>query len=67
MKQSTAMWKRYGGSQLKSNAYLWMIWAEITVCLAFSIICWLYLRGILAPRYDDRCVVVWLSITLTRE
>jgi hypothetical protein len=33
---------------------LWMIWAEIAVCLAFSIACWLYIRGIIAPRYQSK-------------
>ncbi|KAG9756849.1 hypothetical protein KCU73_g4711, partial [Aureobasidium melanogenum] len=51
MKQTTAMGHRYGFSGIKSNAYVWMIWAEITVCLAFSIVCWLYLRGIVAPSF----------------
>ncbi|KAI4717071.1 hypothetical protein E4T48_06694 [Aureobasidium sp. EXF-10727] len=50
MKQTTAMYKRYGLRRL-SNAYVWMIWAEISVCLAFSIACWLYLRGIIAPSF----------------
>ncbi|KAI4816159.1 hypothetical protein E4T45_10607, partial [Aureobasidium sp. EXF-8846] len=50
MKQSTAMYNRYGFRRL-SNAYLWMIWAEIAVCLAFSIACWLYIRGIIAPSF----------------
>ncbi|KEQ64831.1 uncharacterized protein M437DRAFT_13838, partial [Aureobasidium melanogenum CBS 110374] len=49
MKQTTAMFRRYG--VLKSNAYVWMIWAEVAVCLSFSIICWLYLRGIIAPSF----------------
>ncbi|KAK6002746.1 hypothetical protein QM012_001496 [Aureobasidium pullulans] len=48
LKQTTAMYRRYGRL---NNAYVWMIWAEIAVCLAFSIICWLYLRGILAPSF----------------
>jgi hypothetical protein len=67
MKQTTAMGHRYGFSGIKSNAYVWMIWAEITVCLAFSIVCWLYLRGIVAPRYEGKYVAVYLTILLTRE
>ncbi|KAI5235839.1 hypothetical protein E4T42_09616 [Aureobasidium subglaciale] len=50
LKQSSAMYQRYGLRRL-SNAYVWMIWAEILVCLSFSIICWLYLRGIVAPSF----------------
>ena len=32
------------------NAYVWMVWLEILVCLVFSIICWLHLRGVISPR-----------------
>jgi hypothetical protein len=62
MKQSTAMFKRYGLRRL-SNAYLWMIWAEIAVCLAFSIACWLYIRGIITPRYVDKLAIVIRHLT----
>ncbi|THZ36890.1 hypothetical protein D6C90_06870 [Aureobasidium pullulans] len=50
LKQSSAMYQRYGLRRL-SNAYVWMIWSEIAVCLAFSVVCWLYLRGIIAPSF----------------
>ncbi|RPB03848.1 hypothetical protein L873DRAFT_1760369 [Choiromyces venosus 120613-1] len=33
------------------SIYVWMIWGEIFVCLAFSIICWLYLDGIIGPSF----------------
>jgi hypothetical protein len=62
MKQSTAMYNRYGFRRL-SNAYLWMIWAEIAVCLAFSIACWLYIRGIIAPRYGSNPAIVISRVT----
>ncbi|KAM5357549.1 hypothetical protein ACJZ2D_016156 [Fusarium nematophilum] len=33
------------------NAYVWMIWLEILVCLIFSIICWLHLKGYIPPSF----------------
>ncbi|PWW76936.1 hypothetical protein C7212DRAFT_279255 [Tuber magnatum] len=33
------------------SVYVWMIWGEIFVCLAFSIICWLYLDGTIGPSF----------------
>lgn len=33
------------------SIYIWMIWMELFVCLAFSIICWIHLDGGIPPRY----------------
>lgn len=33
------------------STYVWMIWLELLVCLAFSIICWIHLDGGIPPRY----------------
>jgi hypothetical protein len=49
IKQTAGMKRRYGYSKLNSP-YIWMIWLEILVCLIFSIICWLHLNDIIAPR-----------------
>lgn len=48
VKQTTRIWKRYGGKSIH-NTYIWLIWLEILVCLCFSIECWLYLRGNIPP------------------
>lgn len=50
IKQTVDIQRRYGVSRLNSP-YIWMIWLEIVVCLAFSVICWLHLYGIIPPRY----------------
>jgi hypothetical protein len=49
VKQTWQVWKRTKGG-IWRNAYVWMIWLEILVCLAFGIICFLHLRGIIPPR-----------------
>ncbi|KAK1598417.1 uncharacterized protein LY79DRAFT_288068 [Colletotrichum navitas] len=51
IKQTTAMYKRQG-SRIYRNAYIWMIWLEIIVCTIFSVICWLYLRGVIPPSFQ---------------
>lgn len=48
-KQTVNIFKRNGRRAFR-NAYVWMIWLEIIVCLTFSIICWLYVRGVIPPR-----------------
>lgn len=48
-KQTRHVYKRHGVAIFR-NPYIWMIWLEIIVCLIFSIICWMYLRGYIAPR-----------------
>ncbi|KAF7531620.1 hypothetical protein G7054_g8703 [Neopestalotiopsis clavispora] len=47
-KQTARAWRRSGRHMFR-NAYVWMIWLELLVCLMFSIICWLYLRGVIPP------------------
>jgi hypothetical protein len=49
LKQTLQVYGRYGVKRLNSP-YVWMIWLEILVCLAFSIICWLFLLGKIGPR-----------------
>ncbi|KAF4415030.1 hypothetical protein F53441_14674 [Fusarium austroafricanum] len=50
MKQSKHIYKRHRLSIFR-NAYVWMIWLEILVCLIFSIICWLHLKGYIPPSF----------------
>ncbi|KAH8650206.1 hypothetical protein BGZ61DRAFT_595165 [Ilyonectria robusta] len=50
MKQTKRIYERRGLLVFRS-AYIWMIWLEILVCLIFSIICWLHLKGIIPPSY----------------
>ncbi|KAH8594755.1 hypothetical protein B0O99DRAFT_687533 [Bisporella sp. PMI_857] len=50
LKQTTQIYGRYGASKINSP-YVWMIWAEIAVCLAFGIICYLHLLGQLPPSF----------------
>ncbi|KAH8657287.1 hypothetical protein BGZ61DRAFT_500097 [Ilyonectria robusta] len=49
MKQTKHIYKRRG-LLVFCSAYIWMIWLEILICLIFSIICWLHLKGIIPPR-----------------
>lgn len=49
IKQTRQIYKRLG-LRVICNAYVWMIWLEILVCLIFGIICWLHLKGIIPPR-----------------
>ncbi|EXK77432.1 hypothetical protein FOQG_17862 [Fusarium oxysporum f. sp. raphani 54005] len=49
MKQTKHIYKRHRLNIFR-NAYVWMIWLEILVCLIFSIICWLHLKGYIPPR-----------------
>ncbi|KAL3427371.1 hypothetical protein PVAG01_00880 [Phlyctema vagabunda] len=50
IKQTTQVRRTHGLSRLTSP-YITMIWAEISVCLSFSIICWLHLRGVIPPSF----------------
>lgn len=50
IKQSRGIWRRVGYGVFR-NTYFWMIWGEITVCLAFGIICFMYILGTIPPRY----------------
>lgn len=53
LKQTTHIYRRHG-LQIWRNSYVVMLWAEITVCLIFSVICWMHLHGMIAPRYESR-------------
>lgn len=48
LKQTMHIYKEQG-LRIFHSAYVWMIWLEILVCLIFSIICWLHLRGVIPP------------------
>ncbi|KAB2574375.1 hypothetical protein BFW01_g9223 [Lasiodiplodia theobromae] len=50
IKQTRHVSKKHGASRL-NTPYIWMIWGEIAVCLSFSIICWLHLRGDIPPSF----------------
>ncbi|KAJ9413344.1 hypothetical protein FOXG_15053 [Fusarium oxysporum f. sp. lycopersici 4287] len=50
MKQTKHIYERHRLSIFR-NAYVWMIWLEILVCLIFSIICWLHLKGYIPPSF----------------
>ncbi|EWZ28186.1 uncharacterized protein FOBCDRAFT_277329 [Fusarium oxysporum Fo47] len=50
MKQTKHIYNRHRLSIFR-NAYVWMIWLEILVCLIFSIICWLHLKGYIPPSF----------------
>ena len=49
LKQTMQVYKGHGLCVFR-NAYVWMVWLEIFVCLVFSIICWLHLRRVIPPR-----------------
>ncbi|KAM5356962.1 hypothetical protein ACJ41O_003608 [Fusarium nematophilum] len=46
--QSSKSWRRTG----RINAYVAFIWAEWWSCLLISLICWLYMRGYIAPSFE---------------
>ncbi|KAL2284897.1 hypothetical protein FJTKL_08710 [Diaporthe vaccinii] len=48
--QTAKTWRRYGSRSIH-NTYIWMIWLEIIVCIIFSTICWLYLKGTIPPSF----------------
>ncbi|KAL2848412.1 hypothetical protein BJY01DRAFT_233975 [Aspergillus pseudoustus] len=56
VKQTVNIYHR-NGHHILGNTYVWMIWLEIIVCLAFSIICWLYVRRVIPP-----CFAFYFSI-----
>lgn len=49
LKQTVRIHRRHG-NRVYRNAYAWMIWLEILVCLIFALICFLHLRDIIPPR-----------------
>ncbi|KAI0593105.1 hypothetical protein F4775DRAFT_527972 [Biscogniauxia sp. FL1348] len=50
IKQTRQAYRRSGWDVLR-NSYIWMLWLEIVVCLVFSIICWLHLKGTIPPSF----------------
>ncbi|CRK25946.1 hypothetical protein BN1723_015969 [Verticillium longisporum] len=57
MKQTTQVYRRHGLG-IFYNAYVWMIWGEIFVCLAFGIIClcicWLLYNQVSSSDYHQQ-------------
>ncbi|KAH8647747.1 hypothetical protein BX600DRAFT_389616 [Xylariales sp. PMI_506] len=51
IEQTWRIYKSNGRDRILHNPYVWMIWAEIIVCLIFSIICWLHLKNIISPSF----------------
>ena len=49
IKQTKRAIRVVGASRLNSP-YIIMIWLEILVCLAFGIICFMHLKGLIPPR-----------------
>ncbi|CAH0033902.1 unnamed protein product [Clonostachys rhizophaga] len=50
IRQTANAYRRRGWSML-SNAYVWMIWGEIAVCLSFGIICFMNIMGVIPPSF----------------
>ncbi|CRK35708.1 hypothetical protein BN1708_001339 [Verticillium longisporum] len=50
LKQTKQTWKRQKRRTFR-NAYVWMIWLEILVCLIFGVICFLYLLHFIPPSF----------------
>ena len=50
MKQSRQVYKRRGRRVFR-NAYIWMVWLELLVCLIFAVICFLHLLGYIPARF----------------
>lgn len=50
IQQTMGVYRRHGLGVFR-NAYAIMIWGEIIVCLSFGIICFMYILGIIPPRY----------------
>lgn len=50
LKQTKQTWKRQKRRTFR-NAYIWMIWLEVLVCLIFGVICFLYLLHFIPPSF----------------
>ncbi|KAF4465624.1 hypothetical protein FALBO_7522 [Fusarium albosuccineum] len=50
VKQTTKVYRRHG-LRVWRNAYIWMIWLELLVCLIFAVICFLHLTGYIPPSF----------------
>jgi len=53
-KQTLSIWKR---TQDVWNIYLWMIWVETTANLIFALTTYLFIRGVIHPRYVKKTQV----------
>lgn len=51
MIQTRKAFQRRGWAATLSNPYIIMIWAEISVCLGFGIICFMHLLGVIPPSF----------------
>jgi hypothetical protein len=49
--QTVLIWKR---THRISVSYFWMIWLELLANILMSIIAWMYMGGMIAPRYVQR-------------
>ncbi|KAK7431613.1 hypothetical protein QQZ08_001831 [Neonectria magnoliae] len=50
VQQTASAYRRRKLTMLR-NPYIWMIWGEISVCLGFGVICFMYLLGVIAPSF----------------
>lgn len=50
LRQTAHAYRRHRG-RAWCSVYIVMIWSEISVCLGFGIICFLYLMGIIPPSF----------------
>ncbi|KPM38050.1 hypothetical protein AK830_g8545 [Neonectria ditissima] len=50
VQQTASAYRRRKFTMLR-NAYIWMIWGEILVCLGFGVICFMYLLGVIPPSF----------------
>ncbi|KAM5354071.1 hypothetical protein ACJ41O_000721 [Fusarium nematophilum] len=50
VKQTTQVYRRHG-RRVWRNAYIWMIWLELLVCLIFAVICFLHLLHYIPPSF----------------
>ncbi|KAF7557149.1 hypothetical protein G7Z17_g914 [Cylindrodendrum hubeiense] len=51
IQQTASAYRRRGLSALFSNPYIWMIWLEISVCLGFGVICFMFILGAISPSF----------------
>jgi hypothetical protein len=69
IRQTANAYRRRGWSML-SNAYVWMIWGEITVCLSFGIICFMNIMGVIPPRYGlplEQHITLWTLLIIIQR
>ncbi|KAH7013868.1 hypothetical protein EDB80DRAFT_570026 [Ilyonectria destructans] len=51
IQQTASAYRRRGVGSMVRNPYIWMIWGEISVCLGFGVICFMYILGVIAPSF----------------